>query len=520
MAQPPSFYLTGSTGGAYQTFIRELRRLVAHPGRFAHNVPALIEEDENRADNLIEVVLRTEEQAVRLSLRRDNLYLVGFRDNTPGSTWYELDNGRQWIPGSTPVGIRDRYGALEGAAGIGPQTRLAVILGRTPLSAAVNQLAALRNPAGDGNRQATAYSLLVVIQMVPESIRIQWITGYLVENWLTDLTTPGRMIEYETAWRTLSDALIHAGQDHEYEPFRLRLPNPNNFGITDPTGLAACLGILLHRGIAHYQGLLRTTRAIASPWDTYPHGRPMLEVLWVRIENIDGEKPGDLYGTITINDALDCLYLYNRGRDSPESIYPGQHATLLDLPRSILACDSFTINFDLIDKDFDPSPDDSIVKETIEWYPANAHNTWDQPITQRVSGPSGWATVEYIVLSNTAQATVQVILVNGDNEDPADIYGTIKARTGFGEFVIFDRSAGEHVDVSPNAPIPIDKSVFAVALSQHLEIDVSLFDHDDDPSFDDEIAKGIAKFDVDIMKSGAQSITGASGEISVRVTWL
>ena len=239
----------------------------------------------------------------------------------------------------------------------------------------------------------------------------------------------------------------------------------------------------------------------------------------MRIENIDGEKPGDLYGTITVNDALDCLYLYNRGRDSPESIYPGQHATLLDLSRSILACDSFTINFDLIDKDFDPSPDDSIVKETIEWYPTNAHNTWDQPITQRVSGPSGWATVEYIVLSNAAQATVQIVLVNGDGEDPADVYGTITARTGFGEFVIFDKSAGEHIDVNPLAPIPVDKSVFAVALSQHLEIDVSLFDHDDDFSPDDEIAKGIATFDVDIMKSAAQSIMGASGEISVRVTW-
>ncbi|KAK5636136.1 hypothetical protein RRF57_011848 [Xylaria bambusicola] len=130
MAEPPSFYITGSTGGSYQNFIRELRRLFAHPGRFAHNVPALIEEDDNRADNLIEVVLRTETHAVRLSLRRDNLYLVGFRDDTPGSTWFELDSGRQQIGGSTSVRIRDNYGALEGAAGIGPQTRLAVILGR------------------------------------------------------------------------------------------------------------------------------------------------------------------------------------------------------------------------------------------------------------------------------------------------------------------------------------------------------------------------------------------------------
>ncbi|KAK5636135.1 hypothetical protein RRF57_011847 [Xylaria bambusicola] len=394
---------------------------------------------------------------------------------------------------------------------------LTLSLNRTPLSAAVNQLAALRDPAVDGNRQATGYSLLVVIQMISESIRIQWITEYLVENWLTDLTTPGRMIEFETAWRTLSEALIHADQDPAPEAFRL--PRDNIFGITNASGLVAVLGILLHRGLPGASGSLRSARAVAGPWDTYPRGRPLVEVLWVRIENIDRENPGDLYGTITVNDALGCHYLYNRDRGSPESIRPGQHASLLDLSRSILASDSFNIALDLKDKDFDPSPDDSIVKETIEWYPNNVRNTWDQPITQRVSGESGWATVEYIVLSNAAQATVQIILINGDKEDPADVYGTITARTGFGEFVIFNRNAGQHVDVSPHASIPIDKSIFAVAVSQHLEIDVDLYDHDDDFSPDDEIAKGIAKFDVDIMKSAAQAITGASGEISVRVTW-
>ncbi|KAI0521126.1 ribosome-inactivating protein [Xylaria bambusicola] len=328
MAEPPRFYITGSTGGSYHNFIRELRRLFAHPGTFAHNVPALIQENDNRVDNLIEVVLRTETHAVRLSIRRDNLYLTGFRDDTPGSTWFELDSDQQRIPGSISVLIAHSYMALEGAAGISRQTRLAVMLGRhyldvsgffgvptlsvnrTPLSAAVNQLAALRNPAPDGNRQATGYSLLVVIQMLSESIRFGWISDHLDRNWLTDLTTPIRMIEFENAWRTLSEALIHADQDPAPEDFRL--PRNNNFGITNAFGLVAVLGIL------HYRGHLP-----------------------------------------------------------------------LDLSRSILAGDSFNIALDLWDKDFDPSPDDSIVKETIYWYPSNVCTTWDQPITQRVSGESG-----------------------------------------------------------------------------------------------------------------------------------
>ncbi|KAI1155741.1 ribosome-inactivating protein [Nemania diffusa] len=504
----------------YESFIKSLRQTLANPGSFARGLPVLMVQNDHRPNNLIDIVLRTDTQAVRLRLRRDNLYLIGFRDETqvtPGvfGPWFEIDSDRRRIDDATLVGFEGDYLALEGAAGIAAQTRLAIALGQAPLTNAVNQLATMRNATT--SRMQTARSLLVVIQMICESVRIQWISGYLTTNWLQSLTTPGRMIEFETAWGTLSSSLIHADQDPE--PSHFRLPRENPFGITNAAGVIAVLGILLHRALPSTAGSSRSTRAVAMPWDDYPRGRTLVEVFWVRIENIDGENPGDLYGTIKATDALGSQYLYNRERSNYESIRPGQHASLTGPSRSILASDNFAINLDLWDKDADASPDDNIVAETIRWNLFDERNTFDQTTTRRVDGKYGWATVHYIVLSNAAQALIEVVLINGDGENPADIYGTITARNGFGDIDIFNRASAEHIDVRPGAAIPLKRTVVAVPLSQRLEIDASVYDHDSDWSSDDEVAKGIARFDVDISRSYSQSIRGAYGEISVRVSW-
>ncbi|KAI1379469.1 ribosome-inactivating protein [Hypoxylon crocopeplum] len=502
----------------YQSFIEQLRRLLADPGSYARGLPVLVEQDDGRPNNLIEIVLSTDSQAVRLSLRRDNLYLIGFRDDTAGNPgpWYEINSDRQRIPGSVPVGFTGDYGALERTAGIGDQTRLAIALGQAPLTNAVNQLATVRNPSDTNNRLPTARSLLVVIQMICESVRIQWISNYLTTNWQLSQNTPGEMIEYETAWGTLSEVLIHADQDPD--PSHFRLPRDNPFRITNAAGVIAVLGILLHRDLPSTFGSLRSVRAIAMPWADYPQGRALVEVFWVRIERIDDEDPGDLYGTIKAVDALGSQYLYNRDRSNYESISPGQNASLTGPSRCILASDSFAIDLNLWDKDSDPSPDDNIVQEKIQWNLFDARNTFDQTTTLRVDGKYGWATVHYIVLSNAAQALIEVILINGDSEDPANVYGCITARNGFGDTELFNRASSDYINVKPDAAIPLRRSVVAVPLNHQLEIDASIYDHDS-LSHDDEIARGAVKFNVDIMNSSSKSIRGQYGEISVRVSW-
>ena len=429
----------------YLSFIARLRQAFGEAGSFIHNRPVLrAQAPPQGPDDWIDIVLRTDTQRLRLRLRRDNLYLDGFRNDEEGSQWFEIGveaQGRQHlIPGSTFVGFEGSYAAMERAGGVGDQTRLAVALGQTPLSNAVRQLSTLTDPTPPGNRTSTAYSLLVTIQMICEAIRLQWISDYLAENWNASINTPTQMIDLETSWGTLSDALIHAEQDPA--PSNFRLPRPNDLGITNAAGAAAVLGILLHRTIRGS----RVIRAIMDiPWGDYPRGRTLLEVFWVRIERIDDENPGDLYGTIKAFDGLGSQDLYNRSRDDYESIHPGDSATLTGPSRSVLATDGFVLDFQLWDKDVDLSPDDSIVYEKITWSPFELGNTFDATITQRVAGTYGSATVHYAVLSNAAQALVEIVLINGDNEDPANVFGTITAHNGLSDIALFRKDSKHYI---------------------------------------------------------------------------
>ena len=168
----------------YQSFITGLRRLFGNAGSFVHNRPVLRPQATPSAPaDWIDVVLHTGTYRLRLRLRRDNLYLDGFRNDAQGSQWFEIGNegqGRQHlIPGSRFVGFEGSYAALERAGGVGDQTRLAVQLGQAPLATAVGQLAQFTDPSAATHRTTAAHALLVAIQMVCESVRLQWISDRL-----------------------------------------------------------------------------------------------------------------------------------------------------------------------------------------------------------------------------------------------------------------------------------------------------------------------------------------------------
>ncbi|KAI1415350.1 ribosome-inactivating protein [Hypoxylon sp. FL1857] len=456
----------------YQSFITGLRTTFGNPGSFIRNRPVL----------------------------------------PPQSSWFEIGvgTGQHLIEASRFVGFDGSYGALERAAGVGDQTRLAVALGQTPLINAVRQLSQLTDPSA--NRTQTALSLLVVIQMVCESVRLQWISDYLTENWSSSLNTPTQMIDYETSWGTLSEALIHAEQDPDPQHFRFPA---NNLGITNAASVAAVLGILLYRTLP---GSSRPPRDIAAPWSDYPQGRALVEVFWIRIENIDGEDPGELYGKVWVSDAIGQQWIFYRERDRYQEIYPGGHAYFMGPNRSILATDPFSITLDLWDRDADASPDDKIAQETIEWNPYDVTNVYDQPIARRVDGQYGWVTVNYMVLSNAAEARFEVIMNNGDDEDPANVYGEIVVRTGAGSSYIFQKSKRERVDVSPGAAIPLNQAAVSAPIDKEFTVTATLYDWDS-LSADDEIANGSADSTISVYQSASATIRGRSGEITVRVSW-
>ncbi|KAI1427257.1 ribosome-inactivating protein [Xylaria sp. FL1777] len=513
MAQTPSLSLEGTTAQQFATFILELRKTFAHPGSFASQIPALIIEDSRRPNNWLDIVLRTGEQAARLKLRRDSLYFVGFRDDAEGGTWYELNSGFQQIPASTLVGIDGTYSTLERAAG---ESRSSINLGRAALIKSVNQLATLRDPRKAKGDMAN--SLLVVIQMICESIRFQSISGFLVSKWLTDTAATRELIQHENAWGTLSEALIHANQDPDLEAFRLRVPNL--FGIENAVGVTYILGILRHRALP---GPSSNLRATTVPWGKYPPGRALVEVISVAIDKINGKNPGHLYGKIVAVDALGFQDLYNTDKKSADTIYPGQLISLLNQSSAVVASDSFTLRIDLWDKDPE-NADTNILKHNIVWDPSNITNTYDVVTIEPVSGDHGAGIVKYMVLSNAAEAKVEIILDNGggNGDESTNIYGDITAHTGANDFVIFKREADGSASVKPGTAIPINKSSFAVPVGKPLQIEFSLLDHDAKSS-DEPFLKGKVGFDIDLKKPISKVTTKriplAYGQILVKVKW-
>lgn len=248
-------------------------------------------------------------------------------------------------------------------------------------------------------------------------------------------------------------------------------------------------------------------------------GRPLVEIFDVRILNIDGEDPGDLYGTIKATDGLNSSYVYNRDSGDYEKVGPGGTATLTGPARAISAAGEFVIDFDLKDHD-SLSPDDEISRGQIIWNPYDFTNVFDIVQTAEIKGQYGSAALDYVVMSNAAEATVNVVLINGDNEDPADVYGTIYAyNDSFANKIeLFRRNKSNYVQVSPKDPIPLLRTALAVPMDTTLKIETQLWDYDT-ISPDDEIANGVAELQPEILISASQSIKGVYGEVEVRVTW-
>ncbi|KAH0563089.1 hypothetical protein GP486_002344 [Trichoglossum hirsutum] len=486
-------------GRAYRTFIEGLRTRLQ--SSLSHQRPVLPYQ-QNPPSRWFDITLRTQAHAVTLRIRLDNLYLDGYRAENPDQ-WFEFNNRAttHLIPGATFLGFNGSYDDLQNA---GDRRRDNTNLGQQPLIAAVNQLA---NPNPTDRRQR-ARSLMVVIQMICEAIRFALISDHLADRFDLSETPTAQMIALENGWGDLSAARLCVERDPA-SPFQLRWPNA--MLIRTVAEAVAAVGMLLHSNIP---GPSRRPRS-ATPNDPYPIGRPLVEVFWVRIDNIDEEDPGDLYGTIIASDGLSSQYLYNRNGDNCESIHPGEHALLTGPPRVISAAGSFVISLSLWDKD-SLSWDDEVVRGELGWNVYDFANTYDTLHLYMVSGQYGSSSVSYVVMSNAAEALVEVILINGDEGNPADVYGHITADITSGnisgQIELFRKGKKKYVEVRQQEAIPLSRPAVAVPIDGSLIIDADLWDHDA-MSFDDEIAKGCAVFDPQINVSRVKNINGRNGQI-------
>ncbi|KAK2590680.1 hypothetical protein QQS21_011640 [Conoideocrella luteorostrata] len=245
---------------------------------------------------------------------------------------------------------------------------------------------------------------------------------------------------------------------------------------------------------------------------------PMLEILQVHIDDIDGEDPGELYGTIKVTDTKGSRLIYNQDRGSAEDVSPNQNIFLMDPFPALVPDKSIFIDFDLKDKDTFPlNPDDEVSKGRIVANVSTPATVFDTIQSQPIKGQYGSATVKYVVLSDAAHASIEVVLIDGDGESTADVYGWITAKNKFRQYTLFETLMLQVAFLKPKDVI-LRRNGIVTSMDDTLVIEAHLMDYDRF-SRDDEIANGSAEFRPQHQGSSTKSIKGKWGEIQITVTW-
>lgn len=126
-----------------------------------------------------------------------------------------------------------------------------------------------------------------------------------------------------------------------------------------------------------------------------------------------------------------------------------------------------------------------------------------------------------VQFDDNVQATISIVMINGDGEDPAEVYGTIFGQFGIGsQFQLFNRTSNSYVSVSPGQNIPLEMPLVNVpSTATAVQITANLFDYDT-VSSDDEIANGNVVFPIGQSGQTSQGfIYGQYGNIRVDVLW-
>ncbi|XP_057958290.1 uncharacterized protein LOC131151105 [Malania oleifera] len=497
---------------AYISFIDDIREKLG--ARSVHSIPILPAEQDEPTQWLDVVLRTTQNHAVRLRTRVNNLYKTGYRPENHHQ-WFELSDAagkpQNLIDGSTNLGFSGGHDHLLSSNG-GNWSWKQVNVGLTPLREAVDNL------SRTADRRERARSLLVASLMINEAIKFNDVRDFFAGLYSESSVFPSEYVNLVRGWGNISARLRNS---HDSDDLARELNiSENNLGIRTLLDATGTVGV-----IKDCHARLVKKRMLVNPkgYRGVPQGQPLVEVLSVSINNsttTSGES--SLYGTIKVTDGLFSQYIYDRSRDNSERIYAGDTILLTGPTRSISALDSFTIDVDLTDKNSVSSDKFSYGQVSWNVY-LTAANEYDKPLLMDIGDKSGSVTVNYIVLSNAVQATVEVTLINtGDEKDFAEVYGLITARSSkfSNESMLFWKTKNDDdIKVSANQLLPLMRSAIAVSLDSSLVIRAELFDRDTRTNSSKEIANGTLTFAPYLSGTYTESISGKCGEIQVKVTW-
>lgn len=509
-------------------FIQQVRDWAKDPNRFSHGRPVLPHPPRTIQEaQYMDIELRAKdakqiERVLTVKLRRHDLYIIGYRMDG-ANNWLEFkwdDPKLKLIPKSDSLGFGENYdnlGKLENLEKVG----------YTTLKQTIADLAVTT----DSNTRKSSLRALAV--MISETVRFQKLSDTYapVMQELKDIKFDETWMEpLIKNWGGLSDMLLREDQFAIY--FRLprdkELNQPNiltrtkELGIVTSADAAKCIAVLKGNYPTPRLKVTGLSASANSGTSIQGKGLPLLQVFSVRINNTAGQ----IYGKIQVDDGLGTFHLYNRQRTYYESIT--ETLTLAGPYRGTSASQYFEVSLVLKKLGSTASSDAEISSGSFSWDLCQLSNNdyYDKRLSYVVSGKGGSATVYYTPFRDAVQANVEVVLINGDGKDPAEVYGTLVARysnydypTGsdkakYYQTTLFNKPNKEIVKVKPGSPIPLSRSVIAVPTTGSLITEANL-----SVSSGKEIAKGTAEFPPQLDGKTVKDIKGKYGLVRVTVAW-
>ncbi|CAO2145275.1 unnamed protein product [Urochloa humidicola] len=184
--------------------------------------------------------------ALALTVRVDNLYLVGFRTPGPAAAWWEFNNeqGTHLIPGSNWLGFGGRYQDLVGQKGL--ET---VALGRAEMAAAVDVLVkhgtTTAAAATEEQRRQGAYALpksmlAKLVIMVCEGVRFHTVYGTVDREFDAAVARVTEMDGKQVnKWDRISRAVLTWAVDAE-----AKFPELEKIGVRDKNDAARIVALV------------------------------------------------------------------------------------------------------------------------------------------------------------------------------------------------------------------------------------------------------------------------------------
>lgn len=258
----------------------------------------------------------------------------------------------------------------------------------------------------------------------------------------------------------------------------------------------------------------------------------MVSVRSVRVTDIDGEYPGDLYGTVRVSDTSTVgRYALDVRRADSRRHYTDYPEVRVDAAGQSLFGGG-TLDIELWDRDRDASPDDLIAKKTLTLAPDKPDGDYSfstlRGETHDIPGVGkkttyGAVTVVYTVQRYWTNIELRdVTIVKIDGENPGDLYGTIRtshadhpARWASYHFLL---NRWEWISIRPNQRVPLSSHS-----SPGFDLASTTFDlwDADGGSADDKIAQGTLTVDKHhaIDAPTVRTVSGQYGSVRATTSW-